>query len=95
MRVDIFYHRLSETRRALVDLAGTLFFLLPVCGFIFWSSLGYTSLSWHMKEASAAPDGLPGVYLLKTLIPVMAILLTIQGIGEALKSLTILLDKNG
>ena len=92
VRVDIFYHNFSARRRALVDLFGTLFFLLPVAGFIFWSSLDYVHLAWQMKESSAAPDGLPGIYLFKTLIPIMAALLAIQGLGEALKSIAVLLD---
>ena len=95
VRVDIFYHTFSARRRALVDLLGTIFFLTPVCVFVFWSSLDYVSLSWGMKESSAAPDGLPGIYLFKTLIPVMAVLVEIQGIGMALKSLSILMDKDG
>lgn len=95
VRVDIFYHNFSERRRALVDLFGTLFFLMPVALFILWSSLNYVELSWQMKESSAAPDGLPGIYLFKTLVPIMASLVIIQGIGEALKSLAVLLDKNG
>lgn len=95
VRVDILYHRFSERQRALVDLFGTVFFLLPVCGFIFWSSLDYVSLSWQMHEASAAPDGLPGIYLLKTLIPVMAVLLAIQGLAEILRNLVTLTADNG
>lgn len=95
VRVDIFYHNFTERRRAIVDLFGTVFFLLPVSGFIFWSSLDYVSLSWQLREASAAPDGLPGIYLFKTLIPIMAALLAIQGLGEALKSIAILLKHDG
>jgi TRAP-type mannitol/chloroaromatic compound transport system permease small subunit len=38
-------------------------------------------------EASGAPGGLPGVFLLKTLIPVMAVLLLLQGLSESLKAL--------
>lgn len=92
VRVDILYQRFSPRMQAAVDLAGTLVFLLPVCIFIFWTSLDYVKLSWSMGEGSAEPGGLPGVYLLKTLIPIMAILLIVQGIAEALRKVALLVD---
>jgi len=38
VRVDIFYSRLSERSKALVDLLGTAIFLLPSAVFIIWIS---------------------------------------------------------
>ena len=87
VRVDIIYSRLSVRSRALVDLFGTVFFLLPLCSFLIWSSIDYVNLSWNMREGSAEPGGLPGVYLLKTLIPLMAVLLLLQGLTEFLRAL--------
>ncbi len=86
VRVDVFYEGFSRRTRALIDLAGTLLLLIPVAGFILWSSLDYVSFSWELMESSAQPGGLPGVYLLKSLIPVMAVLLLLQGVSELLKS---------
>ncbi|MFP6807864.1 MAG: TRAP transporter small permease subunit [Pseudomonadales bacterium] len=82
VRVDIFYGEFSVRKRALVDLIGALIFLLPVGLFLFFSSLNYVSFAWSLGESSAQPGGLPGVYLLKTLIPLMAFLLVLQGIAE-------------
>jgi len=87
VRVDIIYSRLDPRARAFIDLFGTLVFLLPVSLFLIWSSLDYVSLSWSMKEGSAEPGGLPGVYLLKSLIPLMAGLLLLQGLAEFLRAL--------
>lgn len=86
VRVDIVYSRLSNKRKALVDMTGTLIFLLPFASFIFWTSLDYVSFSWSMLETSSEPGGLPGVFLLKTLIPVLAALLFLQGISELIKN---------
>ncbi len=86
VRVDIIYRRLSPRARAAIDLFGTLFFLMPVCLFIFWSSLDYVGLSWQMREGSAEPGGLPGFYLLKALIPTMAVLLALQGLVEGVSA---------
>jgi TRAP-type mannitol/chloroaromatic compound transport system permease small subunit len=93
VRVDIVYQRCSEKNQTLIDLLGTLLFLFPVAIFILWTSLDFVSFSWSLKETSAEPGGLPFVYLLKTLIPLMAILLLIQGLAEILKNLKKLLTK--
>ena len=86
VRVDVLHEKFSERTKALIDIIGNLVFLLPVGGFIFWSSLDYVNFSWSLRESSGQPNGLPGVWLLKTLIPVMAALLVLQGISETLKS---------
>lgn len=87
VRVDIIYQRFGAKGRAWIDLFGTLFLLLPVAGFILWSSWEYVSASWEIHESSRNSGGLPGVYLLKTSILVMAVLLILQGLSLALSSL--------
>ena len=86
VRVDIFYRRFSERGRAWVDLLGGLFLLLPVCLFIFFESWGYVTDSWSILEGSREAGGIEGVYLLKSMILVMAALLVLQGIASVLRS---------
>jgi len=86
VRVDIFYQRLSERGRAWINLAGGLLLLLPVGLFILVSSLEYTRQAWSVLEGSPEAGGLDAVYLLKTLIPVMAVLLLLQGGAQILHS---------
>jgi len=93
VRVDIFYQKLSVRGRAWVDLLGGLLILLPVCGFIFWISWVYVIESWRVLESSSETGGLPGVYLLKSVILVMAVLLILQGIALILKNIVVLLGK--
>jgi len=83
VRVDIFYQDMSPRNKAKVDFFGTLLLLLPFALFIFWISLDYVSNSWKMMESSREAGGLPFVYILKTLIPVMAVLLLLQAISLA------------
>ena len=92
VRVDIFYRGFSKKRKALVDLLGSLFLLLPVCIFLLWSSRDYVATAWSLHEGSGETGGLPYVYLLKTLIPLAALLLIVQGVSQALASLGTLLD---
>jgi len=94
VRVDVLYERFNNRKRALVDMFGTILFLVPVNAFVFWASLEYVIFSWSVSESSAQPGGLPAVFLLKTLIPVMAGLVLLQGIAEFLKALLIFQRKD-
>ena len=95
VRVDVFYERFSPATKIAIDIAGHLLFLLPFCAFVLWTSIDYVSFAWSLKESSAQPGGLPGVYLVKGLIPAMAILLMLQGIGEILKAVLLLMNLRG
>ncbi|MCP3675902.1 MAG: TRAP transporter small permease subunit [Gammaproteobacteria bacterium] len=81
VRVDVFYSAMSHRRRAWVDLIGTVLFLFPVCIYIFSMSLDYVLLSWRISEASGEVGGLPALYLLKSLILIMPILMMLQGLA--------------
>lgn len=87
VRVDIFYNRFDKRGKAWIDVSGNLIFLMPVCVFIFIHSLNYVSVSWRIKEASLETGGLPFIYLLKTVIPLMALLLLLQAIADTAKQL--------
>jgi TRAP-type mannitol/chloroaromatic compound transport system permease small subunit len=92
VRVDIFYRRMSARRKAAVDAAGTLLFLLPVCAFLAWTSWGYVSDSWAIREGSREAGGLPYPFvpLLKSLIPATACLVALQGVADAIASFKVL-----
>ncbi|MEJ2467115.1 MAG: TRAP transporter small permease subunit [Candidatus Thiodiazotropha sp.] len=92
VRVDIFYRKFTPRTRAWVDLGGALFLLLPVCLFIFSVSWGYVVQSWELNEGSREAGGLDGVYLLKSLMLVMAGLLVLQGLSQAMRRLISLLQ---
>ena len=82
VRVDILYSGRSPRWRTLVDLFGHLFLLLPVAGLVLATSLPYAVSAWRILEGSSEVGGLPGVFLLKSLIPLMAALLLVQGLSE-------------
>ena len=88
VRVDIFYSRINEKKRAWVDLFGSLLFLVPSTCFIIWISWDYVAVSWRIREGSAESSGLPFVYLLKSAILVLPTLLLLQGISEIVKSIS-------
>ena len=86
VRVDIFYRGFSPKSKAIVNLLGSILFLVPVCLLIFFTSWDYVLASWAIQETSAENNGLPFVYLLKTLMVLMPVTLLLQGIAEIIKS---------
>lgn len=92
VRVDIFYRRFSERGRAWVNSVGAILFLLPFCIFIIGVSWSFVSDSWAIGEGSAESAGIHAVYLLKTLIPFMALNLVLQGLAEILRNAIYLVE---
>jgi TRAP-type mannitol/chloroaromatic compound transport system permease small subunit len=90
VRVDIFYAGMTDKNRALVDLLGSLLFLVPFCIFILIIAWPYVANSWKLLESSREAGGLPLVFLLKSLIMVMPALLLGQAfinISDAWKTM--------
>ena len=91
VRVDIFYTRFSRQGKAWVDLFGALFLLLPFMLFVSWISWLYIADSWSVFEGSREAGGLPGVFLLKSLILVMTSLLSLQAFTQIARNIETIL----
>lgn len=91
VRVDIFYRKLSDRSRAWVNSVGGIVFLLPMCAYITGASWSYVLESWSIRETSPEPGGIPGVFLLKSLLPLLAVNLAVQGLAETLRNLSFLI----
>jgi TRAP-type mannitol/chloroaromatic compound transport system permease small subunit len=90
VRVDIFYAQARPHVRALVDLIGAVVFLLPFAAVLGLLSVPYVERSWAIFERSREASGLPFVYLLKTLIPLFALLIGLQGVAQAIRASLVL-----
>ena len=78
VRVDIFYRGRTPRHQAVVNLLGTVLLLVPFCVFLLIHAWSYVDIAWRVREGSREAGGLPLVYLLKTLILVLPVLLLIQ-----------------
>jgi TRAP-type mannitol/chloroaromatic compound transport system permease small subunit len=90
VRVDVFYAGMSDRARAWIDILGAVFLLLPFMIALIWFAMPYVARSWSILERSREVGGLPLVWLLKTLIPLFAILLGLQGIAQAIRAWRVL-----
>jgi len=86
VRVDIFYAEARPRTKAAIDLLGTVIFLAPFAVALLMLSLPYAARSWAIFERSPEASGLPFVFLLKTLIPLFAFLIGLQGIAQAIRA---------
>ena len=94
VRVDIFYSKYSAIQKAWTDLLGTLFLLIPFCIYLIFASFSYAKASWLLLEGSREAGGLPLLFLLKSLIPLMPFLLLLQGISTLCRSLILIRPKS-
>lgn len=90
VRVDIFYRPASVRRKALFDLIGVLLFLLPFCLVLWLWGADYVFRSWSLREGSANPGGMPGLFVLKTFILGFAALVGLQGLAMLARSILVL-----
>lgn len=86
VRVDVFYSGAAPRTRAAIELVGALLLLIPFMLVLAWLSLPYVGRSWAILERSRETSGLPAVFLLKTLIPLFALTMALQGAAQAIRA---------
>jgi TRAP-type mannitol/chloroaromatic compound transport system permease small subunit len=91
VRVDVFYAEASPRTKAIIDLIGSLLLLLPFMLMLLWLSVPYAARSWAILERSQETSGLPLVFVLKTLIPLFAVMMALQGMAQAIRALNFLI----
>ena len=95
VRVDIFYRDFKPRGQAWVNSLGGIIFLLPLCIFIAFVSWNYVADAWTIRESSPEPGGIPAIFLLKSLLPLMALNLFLQGLAETLRAALALAEGPG
>ena len=89
VRIDVVAGRLSRRTQVWIDVAGTLFFLLPMALLLMTLSWPGFVQSFLRDEVSANAGGLV-VWPARLLIPVGFVLLALQGLSELIKRLAFL-----
>lgn len=100
VRVDFLYAKWEPQRRALIDLIGTLVFLIPFCILGIYVTIQPVLASWGrlpngrwgVWEISPDPDGLPRAPI-KTMIIIAFVLLLAQAISQVIKYVAVLTHK--
>ena len=90
VRVDVLYDRFSPRWKAVVNIGGTLLFLLPLSVLIIEGSVWYVHEAYSSGEISGDPGGLPHRWLIKLVIPASFVFLVVSATGYVLRNLRIL-----
>ena len=89
VRIDVLSGKLSPRGLAVIDIIGTLFFLLPMVVAVLWLSLPLVAESYKINEHSANAGGLIR-WPVKILLPIGFALLALQGVSELIKRIAFL-----
>lgn len=87
VRVDVFYQNFSPKTQAWVNLIGTILFLIPFCYVTIITSFKFTGNAYAINEVSPDPGGLPARFIVKGAIPIGFLLLMLQAISLAFRSI--------
>ena len=90
VRVDVIYRAAGPRYKSVIDLFGSLLLLLPLVIVVFSVSFDYVLASWEKLEESREAGGLPGLFLLKSVILAFCVLLGLQGLSLAGRSWLVL-----
>ncbi|ELC0656897.1 TRAP transporter small permease subunit [Vibrio fluvialis] len=86
VRVDLFYHKFSTRKKAIIDILGTLFLAMPFVVVVILHSYDFAYESWRMNESSSSPSGLPYRWLIKSVIPLSFSLLLMAMLAGVLRN---------
>ena len=89
VRIDVISNHLSPRTRAVIDILGTLFFLLPLALMMLGLSWPAFIDAYSSHELSSDAGGLPR-WPVKLLIPLGFALLALQGVSELVKRIAFL-----
>ena len=94
VRIDVLSGKLSPRGLAVIDIIGTLFFLLPMVILVLYLSLPLVLDSIKINEMSANAGGLIR-WPVKILLPIGFTLLALQGVSELIKRVAFLMGLIG
>lgn len=86
VRVDFLYDSFQPKTKALINISGTILFLLPLALLILFGSVEFVADAYQIKEISEDPGGLPYRWLIKAMIPLSFGLLVFNAIGYVIKN---------
>jgi len=87
VRVDFLYDNFGPRKKAVVNIFGTLFFLIPLALLIFFGSFEYVNDAYITQEISEDPGGLPFRWLIKGMIPFSFGFLLFSALGYILQNI--------
>jgi len=92
VRVDLIYRASSDNYKSVINILGSLLFLIPFCLITYSTSFPYVARSWKILEGSPETSGLNAVFLLKTALIIFPLLLLIQAISIIYRNIKVIIE---
>jgi TRAP-type mannitol/chloroaromatic compound transport system permease small subunit len=89
VRVDVIYDTLSNKKKAIINIIGTLIFLIPFAALIGFGSLEFVYEAFNSGEISGDPGGLTHRWIIKAFVPGSMAVLFFMSIGFIIKNINI------
>lgn len=89
VRVDFLYDRYSARKKAIINIIGTIFFLMPLALLILFGSFDFVNDAYQIKEISEDPGGLPFRWVIKGMIPLAFLFLIFSAVGYTIKNINL------
>lgn len=89
VRVDLIYDRLTPKKKSMINMVGSIIFILPIAFLVGISSIDNAVEAYQSMEQSGDPGGLTNRWIVKALIPLSFFLLIITTIGFFIKNLNV------
>ena len=87
----VLYEKFSTKTKSIINMFGTIFFILPLSFLVAWLSFDYVIEAYDYSEGSSDPGGLPYRWIIKAFIPFSFWLLIFFSIGYFIKHLNLYL----
>ena len=87
VRVDLFYHKFSLRKQAVIDILGLAFLAIPFVLVVILHSYDFAYESWRVNESSASPSGLPYRWIIKSIIPLSFSMLLLSMVARILRNI--------
>ena len=87
VRVDIFFEKLSPRGKSILDTCMYLLVFFPLVIVFFWWGIDYARESWRIQETAWLSSWRPPLYHFKTIIPIAAFLMILQGMAEFIRQI--------
>lgn len=83
VRVDIFYSAFSPLKKSALEIISFYALIIPFCILLIWVSQSFVAGSWQTFEGSNDANGIRGVFVIKTMLPVFALTVLAQALAIA------------
>ena len=86
VRIDVFATSLPGRVRLVIEIAAIILFLVPFMAFLAWYGFDFAARAFERNEGSMGGLGLPERWIIKSVVPIGAVLAILGGLAVALRA---------